>query len=133
MAFASGGAGAACQAAVAADELPVRSEHGAVGQRLAVGAERLADGADGDDPRVRATVLAIADELTVDELVLRYRTDETAELGSGTSVRIMPSCLDVRYSSPFAACPSCKSARLRGPISFSRLRTLISPKEAELR
>jgi GH15 family glucan-1,4-alpha-glucosidase len=25
-----------------------------------------------DDPRVRATVLAIADELTVDELVLRY-------------------------------------------------------------
>jgi GH15 family glucan-1,4-alpha-glucosidase len=29
------------------------------------------------DERVRATVLAIADELTEDELVLRYRTDET--------------------------------------------------------
>jgi len=28
------------------------------------------------DPRVRATVLAIADELTVDELVLRYRVEE---------------------------------------------------------
>ena len=30
-----------------------------------------------DDPRIRATVLAIADELTVDGLVLRYRVDET--------------------------------------------------------
>jgi GH15 family glucan-1,4-alpha-glucosidase len=30
-----------------------------------------------EDPRVRATVLAIADELTVDGMVLRYRTDET--------------------------------------------------------
>jgi GH15 family glucan-1,4-alpha-glucosidase len=30
-----------------------------------------------DDPRVRATVLAIADELTVDGLVLRYRVAET--------------------------------------------------------
>jgi alpha,alpha-trehalase len=30
-----------------------------------------------DDPRLRATVLAIADELTDDGLVLRYRTDET--------------------------------------------------------
>jgi alpha,alpha-trehalase len=30
-----------------------------------------------DDPRVRATVLAIADELTVDGLVLRYRVEET--------------------------------------------------------
>jgi alpha,alpha-trehalase len=30
-----------------------------------------------DDHRIRATVLAIADELTVDGLVLRYRTDET--------------------------------------------------------
>jgi alpha,alpha-trehalase len=30
-----------------------------------------------DDPRVRATVLAIADELTVDGMVLRYRTQET--------------------------------------------------------
>ncbi|MDQ6771542.1 MAG: glycoside hydrolase family 15 protein [Candidatus Dormibacteraeota bacterium] len=30
-----------------------------------------------DDPRVRATVLAIADELTVDELVLRYHVEET--------------------------------------------------------
>jgi GH15 family glucan-1,4-alpha-glucosidase len=36
-----------------------------------------------DDPRVRATVLAIADELTVDGMVLRYRTDETDDgLGS---------------------------------------------------
>ncbi len=30
-----------------------------------------------DDPRIRATVLAIADELTVDGLVLRYRAKET--------------------------------------------------------
>jgi alpha,alpha-trehalase len=30
-----------------------------------------------DDPRIRATVLAIADELTQDGLVLRYRVDET--------------------------------------------------------
>ncbi len=30
-----------------------------------------------DDPRIRATVLAIADELTVDGLVLRYRVEET--------------------------------------------------------
>ncbi|MEO9138041.1 MAG: glycoside hydrolase family 15 protein [Jatrophihabitans sp.] len=30
-----------------------------------------------DDPRVRATVLAVADELTVDGLVLRYRVEET--------------------------------------------------------
>ena len=30
-----------------------------------------------DDPRVRTTVLAIAEELTVEGLVLRYRTDET--------------------------------------------------------
>jgi GH15 family glucan-1,4-alpha-glucosidase len=30
-----------------------------------------------DDPRIRNTVLAIADELTVDGLVLRYRRDET--------------------------------------------------------
>jgi alpha,alpha-trehalase len=30
-----------------------------------------------DDPRMRATVLAIANELTVDGLVLRYRVDET--------------------------------------------------------
>ncbi|MFF3443880.1 glycoside hydrolase family 15 protein [Streptosporangium sp. NPDC002721] len=30
-----------------------------------------------DDPRVRATVLAIADELTADDLVLRYETKDT--------------------------------------------------------
>ena len=31
----------------------------------------------GDDERLRASVLAIADELTEDGFVLRYRTDET--------------------------------------------------------
>jgi alpha,alpha-trehalase len=36
-----------------------------------------------DDPRIRATVLAIADELTVDGLVLRYRVDETDDGFSG--------------------------------------------------
>ena len=36
-----------------------------------------------DDPRMRATVLAIADELTVDGLVLRYRVDETNDGLSG--------------------------------------------------
>jgi GH15 family glucan-1,4-alpha-glucosidase len=30
-----------------------------------------------DDPRIRATVLAIADELTIHDLVLRYRVEET--------------------------------------------------------
>ncbi len=30
-----------------------------------------------DDPRIRATVLAVADELTVDGLVLRYKVEET--------------------------------------------------------
>ena len=30
-----------------------------------------------EDPRIRDTVLAIADELTVDELVLRYKVEET--------------------------------------------------------
>jgi GH15 family glucan-1,4-alpha-glucosidase len=30
-----------------------------------------------DDPRIKATVLAIADELTVEGLVLRYKLDET--------------------------------------------------------
>ncbi|MBX3031778.1 MAG: glycoside hydrolase family 15 protein [Chloroflexi bacterium] len=34
-----------------------------------------------DDPRVRATVLAIADELTEDGLVLRYRPDTAADDG----------------------------------------------------
>ena len=36
-----------------------------------------------DDPRIRATVLAIADELAVDGLILRYRTDETDDGLSG--------------------------------------------------
>jgi GH15 family glucan-1,4-alpha-glucosidase len=36
-----------------------------------------------DDERVRRTVLAIADELTVDGLVLRYRTDQTDDGLSG--------------------------------------------------
>jgi GH15 family glucan-1,4-alpha-glucosidase len=36
-----------------------------------------------DDPRVRATVMAIADELTENGLVLRYRTDETDDGLSG--------------------------------------------------
>jgi GH15 family glucan-1,4-alpha-glucosidase len=35
------------------------------------------------DPRIRATVLAIADELTEDGLVLRYRVDETDDGLSG--------------------------------------------------
>jgi len=36
-----------------------------------------------DDPRIRATVLAIADELTSDGLVLRYRVEETDDGLSG--------------------------------------------------
>jgi GH15 family glucan-1,4-alpha-glucosidase len=36
-----------------------------------------------DDPRIRSTVLAIADELTDNGLVLRYRTDETDDGLSG--------------------------------------------------
>jgi GH15 family glucan-1,4-alpha-glucosidase len=35
------------------------------------------------DPRIRATVLAIADELTVNGLVLRYKVDETDDGLSG--------------------------------------------------
>jgi alpha,alpha-trehalase len=37
----------------------------------------------GDDPRMRASVLAIADELTEDGFVLRYRTGETDDGLSG--------------------------------------------------
>ena len=37
----------------------------------------------GDDERLRATVLAIADELTESGFVLRYRTDETDDGLSG--------------------------------------------------
>jgi GH15 family glucan-1,4-alpha-glucosidase len=36
-----------------------------------------------DDPRLRATVLAVADELTENGLVLRYRTEETDDGQSG--------------------------------------------------
>ena len=36
-----------------------------------------------EDPRVRASVLAIADELTIDGLVLRYRVEETDDGLSG--------------------------------------------------
>ena len=36
-----------------------------------------------DDERIRKTVLAIADELTVDGLVLRYRVEETDDGLSG--------------------------------------------------
>ena len=36
-----------------------------------------------DDPRIRATVLAIADELTVHDLVLRYKVEETDDGFSG--------------------------------------------------
>ncbi len=36
-----------------------------------------------DDERVRSTVLAVADELTEDELVLRYRVEETNDGFSG--------------------------------------------------
>jgi alpha,alpha-trehalase len=36
-----------------------------------------------DDPRIRATVLAIADELTVHGLVLRYKVEETDDGFSG--------------------------------------------------
>jgi GH15 family glucan-1,4-alpha-glucosidase len=36
-----------------------------------------------DDPRVRATVLAVADELTEEEFVLRYRVEETDDGFSG--------------------------------------------------
>ena len=36
-----------------------------------------------EDPRVRATVIAIADELTTDGLVLRYRVEETDDGLSG--------------------------------------------------
>jgi alpha,alpha-trehalase len=36
-----------------------------------------------DDPRIRATVLTIADELTEDGLVLRYRVDQTDDGFSG--------------------------------------------------
>jgi len=36
-----------------------------------------------DDPRIRATVLAVADELTLDGLVLRYQVEETDDGLSG--------------------------------------------------
>jgi alpha,alpha-trehalase len=36
----------------------------------------------GDDERIRKTVLAVADELTVDGLVLRYRTEHPLGLSA---------------------------------------------------
>ena len=57
-----------------------------------------------DDERVRATVLAIADELTVDGLVLRYRTEQTDDGLSGEEGR--------SRSAPSGWCPPCaRSAR----------------------
>ena len=46
-----------------------------------------------DDPIIRATVLAIADELTVHELVLRYRVEETDDgfTGEEGALRSVPS------------------------------------------
>ena len=44
---------------------------------------RLAGSGQGLDPRIRATVLAIADELAADGLVLRYRVEETDDGLSG--------------------------------------------------
>jgi GH15 family glucan-1,4-alpha-glucosidase len=47
-----------------------------------------------DDPRVRSTVLAIADELTSDDLVLRSlaeQTDESLIKSRGSPVRSPPS------------------------------------------
>ena len=41
-----------------------------------------------DDPRIRATVLAIADELTDDGLVLRYRVEETDDGLRGRGGRV---------------------------------------------
>jgi GH15 family glucan-1,4-alpha-glucosidase len=60
-----------------------------------------------DDERIRRTVLAIADELTVDGLVLRYRTEETddglsgeegvlAGVGAGRDRRGRPGAAPVR-------------------------------------
>jgi GH15 family glucan-1,4-alpha-glucosidase len=43
-----------------------------------------------DDARVRATVLAIADELTVDGLVLRYRVEQTDDGLSGEEGTFLP-------------------------------------------
>jgi alpha,alpha-trehalase len=43
-----------------------------------------------EDPRIRATVLAIADELTVDGLVLRYRVEETDDGLSGAEGTFTP-------------------------------------------
>jgi hypothetical protein len=40
-----------------------------------------------DDPRIRKTVLAVAEELTVDELVLRYRVQETDDGFAGEEGR----------------------------------------------
>src|SRR5258705_4904759 len=41
-----------------------------------------------DDPRIRDTVLTIADELTVDGLVLRYQVDETDDAAAGEEVTV---------------------------------------------
>ena len=46
-------------------------------RRLAAAARRWSGSCRPSDERIRNTVLAIADELTEDGLVLRYRTDET--------------------------------------------------------
>ena len=63
-----------------------------------------------DDERVRATVLAIADELTEDDLVLRYRVDNTDDGLSG----------EPRARSPSARSGSSSALAMIGEIDRAR-------------
>src|SRR6476620_9076041 len=69
-----------------------------------------------DHPVIRATVLAIADELTVDGLVLRYRVDETDDGFSGEEGTFtICSCWRCRRSASTSGRTSCARSCSRLP------------------
>jgi GH15 family glucan-1,4-alpha-glucosidase len=73
-----------------------------------------------DDPRIRDTVMAIRDELTVDGLVLRYKveptTDSAARRAASPSARSgwsPRSARSARCTRPASCAPSCSRSRVR--------------------
>ena len=74
-----------------------------------------------DDERIRATVLAIADELTDDGLVLRYRVEETDDGLSGEegtfticSFWLVSALAEIgEHSRPASCARSCSATRRR--------------------
>ena len=86
-----------------------------------------------DDPRIRATVLAIADELTVDGLVLRYKVEETDDGFSGEegtfticSFWLVSALCEIgEFDRPASCAPSC--SRSPGRWSCTARRSTRTP------